>query len=68
MVCLHLIFFCEMLIWLVWGPSPIPFADGYPMPKEMTEEHMDYVEKAWVAAAERCQKVGCKLYTISVVV
>ncbi|KIJ29354.1 hypothetical protein M422DRAFT_36991, partial [Sphaerobolus stellatus SS14] len=42
----------------VWGPSPIPFAEGYAMPKEITEEHLDYLEKAWIAAAERCKAVG----------
>jgi len=42
----------------VWGPTEIPHAEGYPVPKAATEEHMDYVEKAWVDATERCKKIG----------
>ncbi|GJJ08062.1 hypothetical protein Clacol_002269 [Clathrus columnatus] len=43
----------------VWGPSAISFAPGYPMPKELTEEKMDYVEKAFIDSVERCKQIGC---------
>jgi len=58
---------CEALMYLnllVWGPSTIPYEEGYPVPKEMTEEYMDYVEKAWVATAERCKEVGYRFLLI----
>lgn len=43
----------------VWAPSAIPFAPDYPNPKELTEEKLDYVEKAFLDAVERCKKIGC---------
>lgn len=39
--------------------SDIPFGDDYPVPKEMSNEEMDRVEAAFVAAVERCKKIGC---------
>ncbi|KAI0697546.1 FMN-linked oxidoreductase [Cytidiella melzeri] len=46
--------------WLhdVVSPSNVPFADDYPLPKEMTKEDLDRVEQAFVAATERCKKIG----------
>ncbi|KAJ7925973.1 hypothetical protein B0H13DRAFT_2229550 [Mycena leptocephala] len=43
----------------VYGPSAIPFSETYPHPKEMTEEDMQYVEDAFVAAVKRCKEIGC---------
>ncbi|KZT30840.1 FMN-linked oxidoreductase [Neolentinus lepideus HHB14362 ss-1] len=42
----------------VYGPSTIPFAKGYPEPKEMSEEHLQYVEDSWIKAVERCKTIG----------
>ncbi|KAJ7492431.1 NADH:flavin oxidoreductase 2 [Mycena latifolia] len=42
----------------VYAPSAIPFSDTYPHPKAMTEEDIKYVEDAFVAATERCKKLG----------
>jgi 2,4-dienoyl-CoA reductase-like NADH-dependent reductase (Old Yellow Enzyme family) len=42
----------------VYGPSAIPYSDRYPMPKEMTEQDMQYVEDAFVAATERSKAAG----------
>lgn len=47
-------------MYIVWGPSQIPFSDGYAKPKAATEEYMDYIEKAFVDAVERCKKIGCE--------
>lgn len=42
----------------VWAPSAIPFAPDYPNPKELTEEKLDYIEKAFLDAVERCKQIG----------
>ncbi|OBZ78749.1 putative NADPH dehydrogenase C23G7.10c [Grifola frondosa] len=42
----------------VYGPSDIPFADDYPVPKAMTESDMLHVEDAFIKAIERCEKIG----------
>ncbi|KAF7307073.1 FMN-linked oxidoreductase [Mycena indigotica] len=42
-----------------YAPSEISFNDAtYPHPKAVTEEDMKYIEDAFVAAVERCKKVG----------
>lgn len=59
-----------LLVWInpvadssdiVIGPSTIEFSEGYPHPKAMTAEDIDRVDAAFVAAAERCKKIGCTL-------
>ncbi|KAJ7103335.1 hypothetical protein B0H15DRAFT_897547 [Mycena belliarum] len=42
----------------VYGPSAIKFSETYPLPKAMSEEDMNYVVDAFVAAAERCKEIG----------
>ncbi|KAF8474313.1 FMN-linked oxidoreductase [Gautieria morchelliformis] len=42
----------------VWAPSEIPFSNEYPKPKAATEEYLDYVEKAFIDAVERCKQIG----------
>ncbi|KAL1702722.1 hypothetical protein EV121DRAFT_261744 [Schizophyllum commune] len=42
----------------VVAPSAIPYADGYPHPKEITEQEMQRVEDAFVAAIGRAKQVG----------
>ncbi|KAL0951519.1 hypothetical protein HGRIS_008204 [Hohenbuehelia grisea] len=42
----------------VYAPSDIPFNTDHPFPKEMSEEHLQYVEDAFVAAVERCKQIG----------
>jgi 2,4-dienoyl-CoA reductase-like NADH-dependent reductase (Old Yellow Enzyme family) len=41
-----------------YAPSAVPHSDKYPMPKEMTEQDMQYVEDAFVAATERAKAAG----------
>ncbi|EPQ60402.1 NADH flavin oxidoreductase 1 [Gloeophyllum trabeum ATCC 11539] len=42
----------------VYGPSTAPFAKDFPQPKEMSEEHLQYVEDEWLKAVERCKQIG----------
>ncbi|KAJ8702281.1 hypothetical protein PTI98_001015 [Pleurotus ostreatus] len=42
----------------VYAPSPISYANDYPLPKEASEEDMQRVEDAFADAIVRCEKVG----------
>lgn len=42
----------------VWGPSSLPFAEGYPTPVEMTLKDIETVKKAWGEAVERAEAAG----------
>jgi 2,4-dienoyl-CoA reductase-like NADH-dependent reductase (Old Yellow Enzyme family) len=44
--------------WRVVGPSPIPFAEGYPVPEALTEEGMARVLEAFVEGAKRALRAG----------
>jgi 2,4-dienoyl-CoA reductase-like NADH-dependent reductase (Old Yellow Enzyme family) len=44
---------------VVYGPTDVPWAKGYPTPKEMTEADLQYVEDAFVAATKRSASAGC---------
>lgn len=44
--------------WPVIGPSPLPFAEGWPVPEEMTRADMDRVLAAFEDAARRCVRLG----------
>ncbi len=44
--------------WRVVGPSPIPFAEGYPVPEALTEEGMARVLEAFVEGARRALRAG----------
>ncbi len=48
----------EPLGWRVVGPSPIPFAEGYPVPEALTEEGMERVLEAFVEGAKRAIRAG----------
>jgi hypothetical protein len=37
----------------------VPYSEYFPKPKAMTEEQMKVIENAFVAAVERCEKIGC---------
>jgi 2,4-dienoyl-CoA reductase-like NADH-dependent reductase (Old Yellow Enzyme family) len=45
---------------VVYGPVNVPWSKGYPTPKEMTEDDLQYVEDAFVAATKRSASVGCQ--------
>ncbi|RMG20444.1 MAG: bifunctional salicylyl-CoA 5-hydroxylase/oxidoreductase [Deltaproteobacteria bacterium] len=47
--------------WETLGPSPIPFDEGWPAPREMTREDMDRIRDAFVAAARNALDAGFDL-------
>lgn len=44
--------------WDVVGPSPIAWAEGFPVPREMTKKDIQNVIQAFVKAAQRADKAG----------
>jgi 2,4-dienoyl-CoA reductase-like NADH-dependent reductase (Old Yellow Enzyme family) len=44
--------------WKTFAPSAVPFADNYPVPKEMSKEDIRMVTEQFVNAAERSVKTG----------
>ena len=44
--------------WPVVGPSPVPFAEGEPLPHALTEAEIDEVLSAFGAAAARAKEAG----------
>ncbi|HEY6106015.1 MAG TPA: NADH:flavin oxidoreductase/NADH oxidase, partial [Anaeromyxobacteraceae bacterium] len=44
--------------WRPLGPSPLPFADGYPVPEPAAEERLGAVVRAFAAAARRALAAG----------
>jgi 2,4-dienoyl-CoA reductase-like NADH-dependent reductase (Old Yellow Enzyme family) len=50
--------------WTVFGPSPIPFSDGDPVPVPLDEAGIDGVVVAFEAAARRALTAGFKLIEI----
>jgi len=47
--------------WRVVGPSPIPFAEGYPVPEPLDEGGMARVLEAFVAGAKRALRAGFRV-------
>jgi len=47
--------------WQTIGPSPIPFADDYPLPKEMSGDDIRLVISQFKMAAERSMRAGFRL-------
>ncbi|MFA7095313.1 MAG: NADH:flavin oxidoreductase/NADH oxidase [Gammaproteobacteria bacterium] len=50
--------------WQPVGPSAIPFAAGYPTPREMTAADMDHVKDAFAAAARRALAAGFEVVEV----
>ncbi len=44
--------------WPTMAASPIPFGDNWHTPREVTEEDMERVRQAFVAAAQRSLRIG----------
>ncbi|CUA70953.1 Putative NADPH dehydrogenase C23G7,10c [Rhizoctonia solani] len=42
----------------VVGPSDVPFANNYPIPKPLSVDEIKSIVQAYVDAAERCKKIG----------
>ncbi len=47
--------------WPTLAPSAEPFADGWPVPREMDRDDMDRVREAFVAATRRAARAGFDL-------
>ncbi len=47
--------------WRVVGPSPIPFAEGYPVPEPLDEGGMARVLEAFVEGAKRALRAGFRV-------
>ncbi|OGP99763.1 MAG: oxidoreductase [Deltaproteobacteria bacterium RBG_19FT_COMBO_60_16] len=50
--------------WQPIAPSPMPFAEGYAVPREMTEADMERVRKAFAAAARHGREAGFEVIEI----
>ena len=50
--------------WTASGPSPIPYADGWPTPHEMTEADIAEVIAAFGEAARRAAEAGFKVIEV----
>ena len=46
--------------WPVVGPSPLPFDNGDPVPKELDEHSIEHYVEAWATAARRALAAGFK--------
>src|SRR5690349_10871641 len=47
--------------WETLGPSPIPFGEGWPVPREMTKADMKQVTDEFVSAVQRADRIGYDL-------
>ena len=50
--------------WQPIAPSPMPFAPGHPVPREMSVDDMDGVCDQFIAAARRAQRAGYQVLEI----
>ena len=50
--------------WQPLAPSPLPFASGYPVPRELTADDLDTVEAQFCAAARRALAAGFQVVEI----
>jgi 2,4-dienoyl-CoA reductase (NADPH2) len=54
----------EQGAWEPIGPSPIPFAPGHPVPREMTLADIEQVVEQFAAAAQRALRAGFQVLEI----
>lgn len=50
--------------WPAIAPSPLPYADGWPAPVEMTESDIHWVIDAFAQAAARAHRAGFKIIEV----
>jgi 2,4-dienoyl-CoA reductase-like NADH-dependent reductase (Old Yellow Enzyme family) len=50
--------------WQPIAPSPVPFGEGYAVPREMTEEDMEHARKAFAAAARHGREAGFEVIEV----
>lgn len=50
--------------WRAFGPSPLPYADGWPAPQEMSEADIAETIAAFGSAARRANEAGFKIIEV----
>lgn len=50
--------------WQPIAPSPVPFSEGYAVPREMTEAEMERVRNAFAAAARHGREAGFEVVEV----
>jgi 2,4-dienoyl-CoA reductase-like NADH-dependent reductase (Old Yellow Enzyme family) len=50
--------------WQTLAPSPVPYADGYPMPRALDLDGIGRVVSAFAAAADRAREAGFRVVEI----
>ncbi len=50
--------------WEPIAPGPFPFAEGHPVPREMTEADMERVRSAFVASARHAREAGFEVVEV----
>lgn len=50
--------------WIVIGPSPLPFAEGYPVPVELDDSGIDDIVAAFESAARKALDAGFRVIEI----
>jgi 2,4-dienoyl-CoA reductase-like NADH-dependent reductase (Old Yellow Enzyme family) len=50
--------------WQTVAPSPLPFDDGFPMPKELTPDEIQGLQHAFVIATERALRAGFRVIEV----
>jgi 2,4-dienoyl-CoA reductase-like NADH-dependent reductase (Old Yellow Enzyme family) len=50
--------------WQTVGPSPVPFAQGHPVPQELSQPGIEEIVQAFAAAARRALAAGFKVLEI----
>jgi len=50
--------------WQTVAPSPVPFAEGYPEPHELTAAEIQEIVQAFAAAARRAKEAGFKVVEV----
>jgi len=48
-------------LWVPVAPSPMPFAEGYPVPQELDERGLERIRQAFRSAAQRALQAGFQL-------
>lgn len=50
--------------WQPLAPSPLPFKENYPIPREMTQDDIEKITSQFSTAARRCLEAGFKVIEI----
>ena len=50
--------------WTVFGPSPVPFGDGYQVPRALSVREIKHIVTAFGAAASRAHAAGARILEV----